>query len=553
MTDERALLIRTAELAAQYLDTLATRPIRPDADYATMIKALDGPVPEEGMDPLALVDELAAVAEPGLTAMGSGRYFGFVIGGALPASLAADWLVSAWDQNAGLAQPTPAVSALEAVTGRWVLELLGLPAHSSFAFVTGCQMAHVTSLAAARQAVYERIGYDLREQGLAGAPPLRVVVGEKRHVTLTRALRLLGIGRAQELVVPVDDQGRMRAELLEGVARRCRAAADRLRAGRRGEHRARSTTSRRSSRSPTRTDAWVHVDGAFGLWAAASPRLAHLVAGHAAADSWATDAHKWLNVPYDCGIAICAHPAMHAAAMEYAAPYLAVGGEAERDPMGYSPEFSRRARSLPAWAAIRSLGRRGLAEHDRGELRQRRSRSPRASRRCPAARSSTTSCSTRCCCASRPTSGRAAIVAAVQQEGEAWMSPTVWEGRAAIRISVSCWRTNADDVRRTIDAFARAVARLTTAAQSSAASSAARSASSLTTDGSASVVVSPIARFSATSRSRRRMILPERVFGSSGVKTMLAGFAIAPILFATWLRSSSSISTDGPSLPFSVT
>ena len=167
--------------------------------------------------PIAVVDELAAVAEPGLTAMGSGRYFGFVIGGALPASLAADWLVSAWDQNAGLAQPTPAVSALEAVTGRWVLELLGLPAHSSFAFVTGCQMAHVTSLAAARQAVYERIGYDLREQGLAGAPPLRVVVGEKRHVTLTRALRLLGIGRAQELVVPVDDQGRMRAELLEGV------------------------------------------------------------------------------------------------------------------------------------------------------------------------------------------------------------------------------------------------------------------------------------------------------------------------------------------------
>src|SRR5690349_16184355 len=217
MTDERALLIRTAELAAQYLDTLATRPIRPDADYAEMLRAVDGPLPEEGTDPIALVDELAAVAEPGLTAMGSGRYFGFVIGGGLTASLTADWLVSTWDQNAGLAQPTPAVAALETVTGRWVLELLGLPAHSSFAFVTGCQMAHVTSLAAARQAVYERIGYDLREQGLAGAPPLRVVVGEKRHVTLTRALRLLGIGRAQELVVPVDDQGRMRAELLEGV------------------------------------------------------------------------------------------------------------------------------------------------------------------------------------------------------------------------------------------------------------------------------------------------------------------------------------------------
>ena len=245
---------RTAELAAQYLDTLvdpadpARRRLRHDAPRPST-----APCRRTGMDAGAVVDELAAIAEPGLTAMGSGRYFGFVIGGALPASLATDWLVSTWDQNAGLAQPTPAVSALEAVTGRWVLELLGLPAHSSFAFVTGCQMAHVTSLAAARQAVYERIGYDLREQGLAGAPPLRVVVGEKRHVTLTRALRLLGIGRAQELVVPVDDQGRMRAELLESVLaeRRDSRRSSARRPAR--STRERSTTSSRSSRSPTRT------------------------------------------------------------------------------------------------------------------------------------------------------------------------------------------------------------------------------------------------------------------------------------------------------------
>jgi glutamate/tyrosine decarboxylase-like PLP-dependent enzyme len=456
VTDERALLIRTAELAAQYLDTLATRPIRPDADYAAMLRAVDGPVPEEGTDPVALIDELAALAEPGLTAMGSGRYFGFVIGGALPASLAADWLVSAWDQNAGLAQPTPAVSALEAVTGRWVLELLGLPAHSSFAFVTGCQMAHVTSLAAARQAVYEKGGYDLREHGLAGAPPLRVVVGEKRHVTLTRALRLLGIGRGQELVVPVDDQGRMRAELLDGVL--AGAGEPLIVCAQAGEVNTGAFDDLETIVGVAHAHgAWVHVDGAFGLWAAASPRLAHLVRGHAAADSWATDAHKWLNVPYDCGIAMCAHPAMHAAAMEYAAPYLSVGGEAERDPMGYSPEFSRRARSLPAWAAIRSLGRRGLAELIEGS----------------------------CASAVAIAEGLAAlpgceilndvvlnqvllrfeddertrrIVGAVQQEGEAWMSPTVWEGQAAIRISVSCWRTDADDIRRTVDAFARAAA-----------------------------------------------------------------------------------------------
>ena len=217
MTDERALLSRTAELATRYLESLDTRPVRPDADYATMLKAVDRPIPDDGIDALAVVEELTAVAEPGLTAMGSGRYFGFVIGGALPSAVAADWLVSAWDQNAGLAQPTPALSALEAVTGRWVLELLGMPPHSSFAFVTGCQMAHVTSLAAARHAVYQRIGYDLREAGLAGAPPLRVVVGALRHITLIRALRLLGIGRAQERVVPVDDHGRMRVDLLEGV------------------------------------------------------------------------------------------------------------------------------------------------------------------------------------------------------------------------------------------------------------------------------------------------------------------------------------------------
>jgi len=453
MTDERALLARTSEIAAQYLESLGTRPVRPDADYATMLRAVDGPVPEQGTEPLAIVDELALAAEPGLTAMGSGRYFGFVIGGALPASLAADWLVSAWDQNAGLAQPTPALSALEAVTGRWVLELLGLPAHASFAFVTGCQMAHVTSLAAARHAVYDRIGYDLRERGLAGAPPLRVVVGEHRHVTLIRALRLLGIGRAQEHVVPADSQGRMRVELLENVPTDgtptivCPLA---------GEVNTGAVDDLEGVIAAAHErGAWVHVDGAFGLWAAASPRFAHLVHGHAAADSWATDAHKWLNVPYDCGIAICAHPAMHAAAMEYAAPYLAVGGEAERDPMGYSPEFSRRARSLPAWAAIRSLGRRGIAAMIEGS--------------CDHAVAIADGLAALPGCEILndvvlnqvllrfETDGRTSeILAAVQREGEAWMGPTVWESRPAIRISVSCWRTDDDDVRRTIAAFARA-------------------------------------------------------------------------------------------------
>ncbi len=455
MTDERALLSRTAEIAAGYLESLGTRPIRPDADYATMLDALAEPVPETGMEPLAVIEELAAAAEPGLAAMGSGRYYGFVIGGALPASLAADWLVSAWDQNAGLAEPTPALAALETIAGSWVLDLLRLPGDASFAFVTGCQMAHVTTLAAARHAVYARIGHDLPVEGLAGAPPLRVVVGERRHVTLSRALRLLGLGRAQERVVPCDAQGRMRVELLEaeldeGVPTIVCAQAGEVNTGAFDDLGAIVETAHARG-------AWVHVDGAFGLWAAASPSLAHLVSGHAGADSWATDAHKWLNVPYDCGIAICAHPGMHAAAMEYAAPYLAVSElEVARDPMGYTPEFSRRARSLPVWAAIRSLGRRGVAElverscSRAGELAV-------GLARLPGCEILNDVVLNQVLLRFESDERTAAVLAAVQREGEAWMGPSVWEGRAAIRISVSCWRTDADDVRRTLEAFERAL------------------------------------------------------------------------------------------------
>jgi glutamate/tyrosine decarboxylase-like PLP-dependent enzyme len=388
--------------------------------------------------------------------MGSGRYFGFVIGGALPAALAADWLVSAWDQNTGLAEPTPATSALETVAGRWVLDALGLPAHCSFAFVTGCQMAHVTSLAAARHALYARQGWDLPERGLAGAPPLRVVVGGQRHVTLTRALRLLGIGRAQEVVLPTDTQGRMRTEelpavLADGVPTIVCAQAGEVNTGAVDDLEAAADASAAAG-------AWLHVDGAFGLWAAASTTLAPLVRGHARADSWATDGHKWLNVPYDCGIALCAHPEAHAAAMESAAPYLAVAErDVARDPMGYSPEFSRRARSLPVWAALRSLGRDGLADL--------------VERTCAHARAVADGLSglpgfellndvvlNQVLFRFADDETTRTVVAAVQQGGEAWMSGTTWDGRAAIRISVSGWRTDEDDVARTVAAFERAAA-----------------------------------------------------------------------------------------------
>jgi glutamate/tyrosine decarboxylase-like PLP-dependent enzyme len=455
---ERELLRRTAALAADYLDTLDTRPVRPERRYQEMLELLDRPLPEHPTPPEDVIEELVTTAEQGVMAIGSGRWFGFVAGGALPASLASDWLVSTWDQNTGLAEPTPATSALEVVAGRWVLELLGLPARSSFAFVTGCQMAHVTCLAAARHAVYRRHGWDLPERGLAGAPPLRVVVGGGRHVTITRALRLLGIGAAQEVVLPADGEARMRTERLadaldETVPTIVCAQAGEVNTGAFDDLRTIVELAGRSG-------AWVHVDGAFGLWAAASPALAHLVAGHDRADSWATDAHKWLNVPYDCGIALCAHPADHAAAMEYAAPYLDVSDHVvARDPMGYSPEFSRRARAVPVWAAIRELGRDGVALL--------------VERCCAHARAIADGLTAVPGCEVlndvvlnqvlfrfEDDTRTQAILAAVQAEGEAWMSPTTWAGRFTIRISVVGWRTSERDVERTVAAFARAATAL---------------------------------------------------------------------------------------------
>ncbi|HEX6725153.1 MAG TPA: aminotransferase class V-fold PLP-dependent enzyme [Gaiella sp.] len=452
--NERELLARTAAIAADYLETLDTRPVRPDRDYRAMVAALDRPVPEHGSEAAAVLEELAAAAEPGIMAIGSGRWYGFVAGGAVPSSLAADWLVSAWDQNTCLAEPTPATSALEAVTGRWVLELLGLPAHSSFAFVTGCQMAHVTCLAAARHAVYRRVGWDLPERGLAGAPPLRVILGGKRHVTIKRALRLLGIGESQEVVLPADSQGRMETDQLASALD---GSTPTIVCAQAGEVNTGAFDDLGAIvELAGAAGAWVHVDGAFGLWAAASPKLAHLVAGHERADSWATDGHKWLNVPFDCGIAMCAHPDDHEAAMEYAAPYLAVSeSHVARDPMGYSPEFSRRARAVPVWAAIRELGREGITDL--------------VERCCAHARTIAEGLASLPGCEIvndvvlnqvlvrfEDDERTLAILGAVQDEGEAWMSPTTWDGRQTIRISVVGWRTTERDVERTVAAFERA-------------------------------------------------------------------------------------------------
>jgi glutamate/tyrosine decarboxylase-like PLP-dependent enzyme len=452
---ERELLGRTAEIAADFLETLDERPIWPPATVEELRAALGGELPDGPTDPLDVIEAFTAASEPGVVAIPSGRYFGFVIGGALPAALAADWLTSVWDQNAGLVVGGPAAAVAEEVAGRWLVELLGLPETASFAFVTGCQLAHVTCLAAARHEVLERAGWDVEGRGLAGSPPIRVVVGGKRHVTVDRALRLLGLGRESVVPAPVDGQGRMSASGVEAALQGHGGPA--IVCAQVGEVNTGSIDPVGDIAEPLQgTGAWLHVDCAFGLWAAASPELRHLVRGVERADSWATDAHKWLNVPYDCGLAFVAHPEPHRAAMAMTAEYLVAGEGAARDAMDWTPEFSRRARGLTVYAALRSLGRSGVAELVE--------RCCRHARRFAEELAGLPGCEVlnevilnQVLFRFADDETTDAVLRAVQESGEAWMSGTTWDGRPAIRISVSNWRTSDEDVSRTLAAFERAV------------------------------------------------------------------------------------------------
>ena len=453
---ERELLRRTAEIAADFLETLDDRPVWPSASVGELREALGGALPDRPVDPLVVVEELAKTADPGVVAIPGGRYFGFVIGGSLPAALAADWLTSTWDQNAGLVVCGPAAAVIEEVTGEWLKELFGLPPPTSFAFVTGCQMAHVTCLAAARHAVLERAGWDVERSGLSGAPRMRVFVGGKRHVTVDRALRLLGLGTESTVAVTVDEQGRMRPDALKAALAETDEAA--IVCAQVGEVNTGAVDAMPEIAALAKAaGAWLHVDGAFGLWAAASPELRRLVEGVGEADSWATDAHKWLNVPYDCGLAFVAHPEAHRAAMAMTAEYLFTDPSAARDQMDWTPEFSRRARGLPVYAALRSLGRSGVAELVE--------RCCRHARRFAVELGQLPGCEivndvvlNQVLLRFESDEATRATLDAVQRSGEAWMSGTTWEGRFAIRISVSNWRTNDDDVSRTIAAFERALA-----------------------------------------------------------------------------------------------
>ena len=451
----RELLQRTAEIATDFLESLDERPVRPEATVDELRAALGGPLPEQPSDALEVIEKLARDAEPGLMATPSGRFFGFVIGGTIPAAIAADWLTSTWDQNSGLTLPMPAAGVVEEIAGAWLKELLGLPESASFGFVTGGQMAHFTCLAAARHYLLAREGWDVERDGLNGAPSIRVVAGENRHATLDRALKFLGIGTASIREVPADEQGRMIMEALrdelgraDGPTIVCVQAGD-INTGAFDDFQAAADASEAAG-------AWLHVDGAIGLWAAASPSLRHLVAEVERADSWATDAHKLLNVPFDSGIAFCAHPAAHRSALCVRSAYLVhADARAARDAMDFGPEHSRRGRGFPIYATLRTLGRTGLA--DLVERSCARARALAAGvAELPGCEVLNDVVLNQVLFRFEDDATTDAVLAAVQESGEAWTSGTTRDGRKAIRLSVSNWQTSEDDVERTLAAFAAA-------------------------------------------------------------------------------------------------
>ncbi len=451
------LLDHTAVLARRYLDSLDERPVRAVADVGELRAALVSALPEDGLPAQEVIDALARDADPGLIGMSGGRYFGFVIGGHLPAALAADWLTSTWDQNAGIYVCGPSASVVEEAVGAWLTDLLRLPAQSSFGLVTGCQMANHTCLAAARHHVLAAAGWDVERRGLFGAPEVHLVIGAEAHATIPTALQYLGLGRERVSVVPADRQGRMRADAVDAALA---AAGDRplivcLQAGNVNSGAFDPFDEIIDRVRSSRPDAWVHVDGAFGLWAATSPELRPLLAGAERADSWATDGHKWLNVPYDSGFAFTAHPEAHHAAMAPASAAYIEYGSAERDEFDWVPEYSRRARGFPTYAALRSLGRRGVAE-----MIERGCRIAREMAALLAADPSVTILNEVALNQVLVRFGdddalTRDVVRRVQEDGTCWLSGTTWHGVAAMRISVSNWSTSDEDGRRSVDAILR--------------------------------------------------------------------------------------------------
>jgi glutamate/tyrosine decarboxylase-like PLP-dependent enzyme len=444
-----ALLEDVARRAGDYLDGLGARKVAPDADAVAALDALDGPLPEapsDAHDVLALLDRHGS---PATMAMAGPRFFGFVIGGSLPAALAANWLASTWDQNTGYYNITPATARLEQIALRWLLDVLDLPRGCGGAFVTGANVANFVALAAARHAVLARAGWNVEADGLFGAPEIQVIVGAEAHPTLIKSLGMLGLGRNRVVRVPVDGQGRLRADALpalSGPAIVC-AQVGNVNTG--------ACDDVAEMRARIGAGAWLHVDGAFGLWARAAPSRAAIAQGVEAADSWATDAHKWLNVPYDSGLAFVRDANALSASMAITAEYLPTDSP-WRNPSDFTPELSRRARGVDVWAALRSLGRSGVAEMIERNCRQARRFGEALSGAGYDVLNDVVLNQVLVAFGDAMRTQR--VIAALQADGTCWCGGTVWQGRTAMRISVSSWATTDADVERSIEAIVRVAA-----------------------------------------------------------------------------------------------
>ncbi len=439
----------TADRAWRYRQSLGDRNVAPAPEAIANLRRFDEPLPAGPTDPEAVIALLDEAGSPATMGSAGGRFFGFVVGSSLPATVAANWMAAAWDQNAGIVVLSPVAAKLEEVAMRWMLDLLGLPPECGAGFVTCATQANVAALAAARHALLARRGWNVETQGLFGAPPITVIVGEAVHVSVLKALSLVGLGRDRVIRVPVDDRGSMRADALPPLDDNtivCLQAGD--------VNTGAFDPAEKIIPLAKAGGAWVHVDGAFGLWAAAAPARAYLMKGFAAADSWATDAHKWLNVPYDSGVVFVRQPEHLHAAMAVTAPYLVIG-EA-REPEHYTPDFSRRARGIEVWAALRSLGGQGVADLVERSCRH-------ATRFAEGLRAAGYEIlndvvinQVLVSFGDPETTKR--VVAAIQADGTCWAGTTVWRGQTAMRISVSSWATTKDDVERSLAAMIRLAA-----------------------------------------------------------------------------------------------
>ena len=440
------LLNDTAKRASHYLESLNTRSVAPNREAVAALARFDQAFPDHASSAESVLAELDEIGSPATMASAGGRFFGFVTGGALPATVAANWLATAWDQNAGLVVSSPGNAALEKVSLRWLREIFHLPLQSAGGIVTCATAANFSALAAARHALLARVGWDVEAQGLFGAPPLTVVVGNEVHASMLKALSMVGFGRDRVVRVPVDAQGSMRFDAFPDVDDRtivCVQAGN-VNSG------AFDPIPEICARAHTH-GAWVHVDGAFGMWAAAAPARAHLVRGVDEADSWATDAHKWLNVPYDSGLVFTRNADALRRAMSVGGAYLAQ--DEDRVPYQYTPDFSRRARGIEVWAALRQLGREGLA--DLIERTCRYADQFAAGLRAAGHRVLNEVVLNQVLVSFGSAERTREVIDRVQRDGTCWCGGTVWQDHTAMRVSVSSWATTEADVQRSLAAILR--------------------------------------------------------------------------------------------------